>query len=72
MQKIVKHIMATGKITKTIEPLMIKPIVAPGLESNKNILLRGFNYGYLIGLNNKKLLSKLINNLFVKSISVAN
>ena len=36
-----------------MEPIMVKSVVAPGLKPNINILLQGFNYGYLIGLNNK-------------------
>jgi hypothetical protein len=80
MQKIVKHIMETGKrsekyirkinkkTTETNGSLLIKPVMVPGLKPNKNILLQGFDYGYLIGLNNKK----LINNLLNKNISVSN
>jgi len=80
MQKIVKHIMETGKrpekyirkinkkTTETNGPLLVKPVVVPGLKPNKNILLQGFDYGYLIGLNNKK----LINNLFAKSKIINN
>ena len=78
MQKIVKHIMKTGKrpekyirkinkkTTETNATLMVKPVVVLGLKPNKNILLQGFDYEYLIGLNNKQLVIKS------KSVSTSN
>ena len=47
-----KYIQKINKTTETMELLMVKSVAVPGLEPNKNILLRGFYYGYLVGLKN--------------------